>query len=61
MMIGRAQGKDIVQLGKNAAGQTVRWGFYEIAPHSFLWRGEASADGETNWKRVVEFRARRIS
>jgi hypothetical protein len=25
-----------------------------------LWRGEASADGETNWKRVVEFCARRI-
>jgi len=58
-MLGRAQGSDIVQLGKNAAGQTVRWGFYEIAPDSFLWRGEASADGETNWKRVVEFRARR--
>ena len=48
-----------MQLGKNAAGQTLRWGFYEITPNSFLWRGEASADGETNWKRVVEFRARR--
>ena len=58
-MIGLAQGRDIVQLGKNAAGQTVRWGFYEITPDSFLWRGEASADGEMNWKRVVEFGARR--
>jgi len=58
-MIGRAQGKDIVQLGKNAAGQTVRWGFYEIMPDSFLWVGEASADGETSRKRVVEFRATR--
>jgi hypothetical protein len=60
-MIGRPQDKDIVQLGKNAEGRTVRWGFYEITPDSFLWRGESSADGETNWKRVVEFRARRTS
>jgi len=60
-MTGRAQGKDIVQLGKNAAGHTVRWGFSEITSDAFLWRGEASADGETSWKRVVEFRARRIS
>ena len=58
-MVGRAQGNDIVQLGKNAAGQATRWGFYEIKPDSFLWRGETSADGETNWKRVVEFVARR--
>lgn len=57
-MIGRAQGNDIVQLGKNA-GQIIRWGFYEITADSFLWRGEASADNEATWKRVVEFRARR--
>jgi hypothetical protein len=60
-MIGCAQGKDIVQLGKTAEGRTVSWGFYEITPNSFFWLGESSADGETNWKRVVEFRARRIS
>ena len=42
---------------KNAAGQTVRWGFHEITPNSFLWVGEASAGGEAKWKRVVEFRA----
>ena len=47
-MVGRAQGSDIVQLGKNAAGQVIRWGFYEITRDSFLWRGEASADGETD-------------
>ena len=57
--IGRAQGDDIVQIGKNAAGETARWSFREITPDSFLWRGETSADGETNWKRVVEFRAQR--
>jgi hypothetical protein len=58
-MIGRAQGHDIVQLGGNAAGHVVRWGFYQIKPASFLWRGEASADSEANWNRVVEFTARR--
>jgi len=59
-MIGRARGKDIVQLGETADGRSIRWGFYEITPDSFFWLGESSADGETNWKRVVEFRARRI-
>lgn len=60
-MIGRPQGRDIVQLGKSADGlRTIRWGFYEITPDSFLWRGEASADNEASWKRVVEFTARRI-
>ena len=58
-MIGRAQGNDIVQLGKSAAGHLIRWGFYEIKPASFLWRGEASVDNEAVWKRVVEFIARR--
>jgi hypothetical protein len=58
-MIGRAQGNDIVQLGRNAAGHLIRWGFYEIKPGSFFWRGEASADNEADWNRVVEFTARR--
>jgi hypothetical protein len=60
-MIGRREGNDIVQLGKNAAGQTIRWGFYQITPDRFLWRGEASTDAEATWKRVVEFVARRIT
>ena len=34
-MIGRPQGDDIVQLGRNAAGDQMRWGFYEITPDSF--------------------------
>jgi hypothetical protein len=59
-MIGRAHGDDIVQLGKIADGQTIRWGFYEITAGSFLWVGEVSADNEASWKRVVDFRARRI-
>ena len=57
-MIGRPEGDDIVQLGRNAAGDHTRWGFYQITPHSFLWVGEISKDGVLG-KRVVEFRARR--
>jgi len=58
-MIGRAEGDDIVQLGRSAAGHLIRWGFYQIKPDAFLWRGEASADNEADWNRVVEFTARR--
>jgi hypothetical protein len=58
-MIGAAEGNDIVQLGRNAAGERTRWGFYEIRPDSFLWIGERSADESASWKRVVEFRATR--
>lgn len=58
-MIGSAAGEDIVQLGRNAAGERTRWGFYEIRPDSFLWVGERSTDDGASWKRVVEFRARR--
>jgi hypothetical protein len=58
-MIGGAEGDDIVQLGRNAAGERTRWGFYEITPDAFLWRGETSADEGASWKRVVEFSARR--
>jgi hypothetical protein len=59
-MTGAAAGDDIVQLGGNAAGERTRWGFYEIKPDSFFWLGERSTDEGATWKRVVEFRARRI-
>jgi hypothetical protein len=58
-MIGRRQDEDIVQLGKDADGQAIRWSFSEITPTSFLWRGEVSADGAKNWRTVLEFLARR--
>jgi len=59
-MIGTAAGDDIVQLGRNAAGERTRWGFCQIEPDAFLWIGERSSDEGASWKRVVEFRARRI-
>jgi hypothetical protein len=59
--IGRAQGNDIVQIGKNQAGDAVRWRFTEITPGSFHWIGERSRDEEKSWQLQAEFFARRIS
>ena len=42
-MIGRAEGKDIVQLGTGSNGQLARWSFRDITNDFFLWRGEVSA------------------
>ena len=58
-MIGRRQGEDIVQLGKDADGQPIRWSFSEITAGSFRWRGEVSPDNGKTWRRVVEFVAKR--
>ncbi len=60
-MIGRAEGSDIVQLGKDEDGNDLRWSFRDIRPDSFLWRGEISGDGGTNWRKVVEFTAKRVA
>jgi hypothetical protein len=57
--IGRAEGEDIVQLGKDEDGNDTRWSFRDITPTSFLWRGELSSDGGKTWRKVVEFTARR--
>jgi hypothetical protein len=63
-MIGRQQGDDIVQLGKNAEGHPIRWSFSQITPNSFRWRGETARDtdaaGEASWRLDVEFFARRV-
>jgi hypothetical protein len=57
--IGRAEGEDIVQLGKDAAGGETRWRFTEIAGSSFHWIGERRSGGADDWQVVVEFFARR--
>lgn len=56
--IGRADGKDIVQIGSDALGRHVRWRFTDIHPESFHWIGERSSDGSA-WHCEVEFLARR--
>ena len=62
--IGRAQGADIVQHGKNDAGEAVRWSFTQITRGSFRWIGERFRDdGKTvqlkTWQLQAEFFARR--
>lgn len=57
--IGRAQGDDIVQVGKNDADETLRWSFSDIAPDTFRWRGERSRDAGKSWQLQAEFFARR--
>ena len=58
-MIGRKEGDDIVQLGRDREGRPVRWRFSKITPQSFLWRGETSRDDGKTWRLDVEFAARR--
>lgn len=56
--IGRAQGADIVQIGADPRGGSMRWVFSEIQSDSFHWTAERSS-GDTNWRREVDIRARR--
>ena len=58
--IGRARGEDIVQEGRNDAGEAIRWSFTGITPDGFRWLGERSSDGGATWQLQAEFRARRI-
>jgi hypothetical protein len=58
--IGRAQGKDIVQVGRTDDGAATRWRFTEITPDSFLWLGERAPGEHGPWRLLTEFRARRL-
>src|ERR1700732_181932 len=42
--IGRADGSDIVQIGKNDQGVMLRWRFVDTTPNSFRWLCERSYD-----------------
>jgi hypothetical protein len=57
--LGRAQGKDIVQIGKNDAGVMLRWSFNDITQDSFRWLGERSLDDGKSWQLQAEYRVRR--
>ena len=58
--LGRARGRDIVQEGRNDAGDQIRWSFTDITANSFRWLGERSLDGGATWKLQAEFLARRV-
>ena len=57
--IGRAQGADIVQVGRTDTGEKVRWSFTDITANSFRWLGERSLDDGNTWQLQAEFLARR--
>ena len=59
--LGRAEGPDIVQLGRDDSGAPVRWSFRDRTPDAFRWCGEHSPDGGKSWTLVAEFHARRES
>jgi hypothetical protein len=58
--LGRARGRDIVQEGRNDAGDQVRWSFTDITANSFRWLGERSRDAGATWQLQAEFLARRV-
>jgi hypothetical protein len=57
--IGRANGRDIVQLGKSDDGTDWRWSFTDIAADSFRWLAQFSNDGGTSWQLRAELKCRR--
>lgn len=57
--LGRRQGNDIVQEGKDDAGVLRRWRFTEITSHSFHWIAETTPDSGAAWQRQVDVFARR--
>ena len=59
--IGRARGKDIVQEGRNDAGEPTRWSFIDITPNAFCWIGERSLDEGATWHRQAVFHAHRAA
>lgn len=71
-MIGRAQGNEIVNEGKETpelarayglpeqSSATVRWIFGDIRPNSFHWRSERSSDG-AHWSIQREYFVRRVA
>ena len=47
--IGRPAGDEIVLLSDEDGPPQLRWRFTDIAPDSFVWRGEISHDGGATW------------
>ena len=58
-MIGRPDGDDIVQDGKDSAGHRRRWSFSQITRDRFRWRGEVSTDEGRTWFLNMEYFATR--
>jgi hypothetical protein len=59
--IGRAEGKDIVQIGDDLRGLNTRWRFTEITANSFHWIGEERSSESDPWQITYEHFARRTN
>ena len=59
--IGRAEGKDIVQIGEDSRGLHARWRFTEITADSFHWIGEERSAEINPWQVTYEHFARRTN
>jgi GNAT superfamily N-acetyltransferase len=60
-LVGRRVGDRIVQEGPGSEpGQRIKWSFTEIADDSFVWLGEASADGGATWFLEQRMQATRV-
>jgi hypothetical protein len=59
-MVGRKEGEEIVQEGRDPAGLLSRWIFSEIGPDAFHWRALGSADDGRTWRLEQEMSARRV-
>jgi hypothetical protein len=57
--IGRAEGRDIVQIGTDSRGLQTRWRFTGIKADSFHWIGEERSSGNDPWRITYEHRASR--
>jgi catechol 2,3-dioxygenase-like lactoylglutathione lyase family enzyme len=57
--LGRAAGGDIVQQGRNDAGEATRWRFVDITANSFCWLGERSVDDGATWQLQLRMLAHR--
>jgi hypothetical protein len=59
--IGRAEGRDIVQIGEDSRGLKTRWRFTEITANSFHWIGEERPSESDPWQITYEHFARRTN
>jgi hypothetical protein len=58
-LVGRAEGERIVITG-GSGERRLRWSFNDIAPASFVWRGEQSTDGGRSFRLAEEMRLSRV-
>jgi hypothetical protein len=59
--IGRPEGNDIVQIGDDSRGLTIRWRFTEITDNSFHWIGEERSSESDPWRITYEHFGRRTN